>query len=606
MQPGEDRDRAVRRIAWANRLESVPGTGPALQRPARPAVRAAAPPTWRVPAALQGAVAFGIFSVFWVGHFVTALVAHPELAQLDQASMDPDFYVWSLHWWPFALGHGLDPLTTTMIGAPAGFNLSWLTTVPGLAVLAWPVTAAFGPVVAFNLLTAFAPPAAGWAAFALCRRLTGRFWPSLAGGAIYGFSAYEMNHSVPGHLNMTVSLLVPLIAYLIVVYRDGAIGPLAFRCLLAAALLLQMLVFLETFAEVSVMLAAGLAVAYWLAGPAARPQVARLSRHVGVAYLAAAAIGSPYLAYVLAHAPSGFARGVPRTNALNLASLFVPRPQRAFHLGWLHQAAAALPAVSEAGYAGIPLLVLAAALAAWTWQSRQTRFLVLLLAFAVLVAIGPELAVGRLHPIPVPWALAWKLPLVRSAFPVRFMVFGYLALAVIVAVWLSAPLRFNALRWGLGVLAVAAVIANIPFVTPRQPSSRAPLPGFITAGQYRRYLARGETVLVISGRGNAGMLFQAVTDGYFRIAGGYVNQAMTQRTDLPAEISNLDAAGTNAASRAGQTVASAALDDLEDSGVGAVLFENSSPQPRLLSAFRGMKLHSRVVGGVTMFQIPKT
>jgi hypothetical protein len=605
MQPGEDRDRAVRRIARANRLEAVPGTGPALPGPARPAVRPAAPPpTWRLPAALQGAVAFGIFSVFWIGRFVPALVAHPELAQLDQASMDPNFFVWSLHWWPYALGHGLDPMTTTVIGSPAGFNLSWLTTVPGLAVLAWPVTAAFGPIVAFNLLTAFAPPAAGWAAFILCRRLTGQFWPSLAGGAVYGFSAYEMNHSVPGHLNITVSLLVPLMAYLIAAYRDGTISRVAFSCLLAAALLLQMLVFLETFAGVSVVLAAGLAVAYWLAGPAARPAVASLSRAVGVAYLAAVGLGSPYLGYVLTHAPSGFAQNVPRTNALNLESLLVPRPQRAFQLSWLHQVAAELPAVSQAGYAGLPLLVLAAALAVWTWRSRPTRFLVLMLIFAVLVAIGPELAVGSLHPIPVPWALAWKLPLARSAFPVRFMVFGYLALAVIVAVWLSAPLRWAALRWGLGALAVAAVIADIPFVTPPQPSARAALPGFITAGQYRHYLARGETVLVISGRGNAGMLFQAVTDGYFRIAGGYVNQAMTQRTDLPAEISDLAVAGTNAASRAGQTVASAALDGLEDSGVGAVLFENSSPQPHLLSAFRRMRLHSRVVGGVTMFQIP--
>ena len=204
-------------------------------------------------------------------------MAHPELAQLDQASMDPNFFVWSLHWWPYALGHGLDPMTTTAIGAPIGFNVAWLTTVPALAALAWPVTAAFGPIVTFNLLTAVAPPAAAWAAFVLCRRLTGRFWPSLAGGAVYGFSAYEMNHSVPGHLNITVSLLVPLIGYLIAARRDGAIGRAPFICLLATALLLQMLIFLETFAGVSVMIVVGLPVAYWLARPAARPGVAALS-----------------------------------------------------------------------------------------------------------------------------------------------------------------------------------------------------------------------------------------------------------------------------------------------------------------------------------------
>jgi hypothetical protein len=133
--------------------------------------------------------------------------------------------------------------------------------------------------------------------------------------------------------------------------------------------------------------------------------------------------------------------------------------------------------------------------------------------------------VGTLHAIPLPWALVWKLPLARSAFPVRFMVFGYLALAVMVARWLSAPLRRPALRWGLGVLAVAVVIVNIPFITWSQPSPRAALPAFIATGEYRHYLTRGETVLVISARGNAGMLFQAMTNDYFKIAGGFVNQA---------------------------------------------------------------------------------
>jgi hypothetical protein len=602
MHTGEDRDRAGLRAAWLAAASPGPAAGLVLPAPRPPAaVPVAAPNGWRLRPGLQGAAALMIFLLFWVSYYVPALVTHPQLAQLDQASMDPNFFVWSLHWWPYALGHGLDPMTTTTIGAPAGFNVSWLTTVPALAVLAWPITAAFGPIVTFNLLAAVAPPAAAWAAFILCSRLTGRFWPSLAGGAVYGFSAYEMNHSVAGHLNITVSLLIPLIGYLVVLRRDGAIGRAPFIGLLATALLLQMLVFLETFAGVSLMIAAGLPLAYWLARPAARPQVAALSRQIGVAYAAAAAAGSPYLGYVLTHAPAGFARNVPRTDSLNLASMLVPRPQRTLNLSWLHDAAAALPPVSQAGYVGLPLLALAVALAVWRWQSRTTRFLVLMLVFAALIAVGPDLAIGSLHPVPLPWALAWKLPLARSAFPVRFMVFGYLALAVLLAMWLAAPLRLTALRWTVGVLAVAVVIADIPYISAPQPSSRAALPHFITAGQYRHYLARGETVLVISGRGNAGMLFQAVTDGYFRLAGGFVNQAMNQRSDLPAPISDLNSVGS---APAGNPRTSTALDYLEDSGIGAVLFENSSPQPHLLSAFRDMRLRSRNVGGVTMFQIP--
>jgi hypothetical protein len=351
-------------------ITAVGAAAIAVRRPGRwPAATAVR--GWRLPASLQGLAALVIFTALWTSRFVPALVAHPGLAQLDQTSMDPNFFVWSLRWWPYALGHRLDPMTTGAIGAPGGFNLAWLTTVPLVAVLAAPVTAAFGPVVTFNLLTAIAPPVAGWAAFMLCRRLTGKFWPALAGGAVYGFSASELNHSVPGHLNLTVSLLLPLIAYLVVRWRDDDISPAAFVVLLATALVLQMLVFLETFAGLTVIWLAALPLGYWLAGPAARPRVVRLGRHVGVAYLAAIAVGSPYLGYVLTHTPGGFGLNVPRTNALNLASLVVPRPTRSFQQGWLHEAAAALPAVSQAGYIGLPLLLLAAVLAVWTWKDRK-------------------------------------------------------------------------------------------------------------------------------------------------------------------------------------------------------------------------------------------
>ena len=54
--------------------------------------------------------------------------------------MDPNFYVWCLRWWPYAVVHGLNPLYTHQIAAPAGHSLAWVTTVPPLALLAAPLT----------------------------------------------------------------------------------------------------------------------------------------------------------------------------------------------------------------------------------------------------------------------------------------------------------------------------------------------------------------------------------------------------------------------------------------------------------------------------------
>jgi len=303
----------------------------------------------------------------------------------------------------------------------------------------------------------------------------------------------------------------------------------------------------------------------------------------------------PYLLYVITHAPGGFALTSPRSSSLNLESLIVPRPTRTFRIGWLHHVSTRLPALTLAGYVGIPLLVLVLALAIWGWERRLTRFLVVMFVFSVLVALGPDITVGTLHSIPAPWAPLWKLPLVRSAFPVRFVVFGFLALAAMVAVWLTSPLRLTSLRWLLAAVAIAAVIVNIPRITSPRPSPKSAMPSFITSGEYRHYLTRGETMLVISDRGNAGMLFEAVTGFYFKIVGGFVNQAMTPGSDLPSWVELLQYPMVSRDQFSSL---------LRHAGIDGVMFENAFPERRLLSAFETLGLHGRDVGGVTLFQLP--
>ena len=77
---------------------------------------------------------------------------------------------------------------------------------------------------------------------------------------------------------------------------------------------------------------------------------------------------------------------------------------------------------------------------------------------------------------------------------------------------------------------IAAIAQDAP---PVRPSRTRTVPAFITAGTYRSHLKPGEIVVVVSNVGNAGMLWQADTDFYTRLAGGYINQAISQRSDLP-------------------------------------------------------------------------
>lgn len=539
---------------------------------------------------LQGFLALALYLAVWVTNRQLPLILHAARPQLNQGSMDPNFYTWTMRWWPYAVAHGLNPLHTSQVGAPAGHGLAWVTTIPPLSLLASPVTAMAGPVVSFNLLVVISLPLSAWAAYVLCRRLTGKFWPALAGGVVYGFSAYEMNHIAAGQLNLTYSLLLPLIAYLVLLWRDGKLGSRAFVGLLALAIVLQFYLFLETFADMTMIGAVALLVGYALAGRSGRPAVASLSRRAGLAYLLAMVFAAPYLVYAVTHVPKGFVRS-PGAASLDLTSLVVPRAGHDFGLSWLAHDATLLSLPSTEGYVGIPLLALVVALAVLTWSRKITRFLVVMLVVILIAALGPALDVAGRQVTRLPWGGIWNLPIVRSAFPARLMVFAFLALAVMTALWLAGPSRATWARWLLALLAVGAIVANVPTLGV---SGATGLPAFITTGEYRHYLTHGEIVVVVSHRGNAGMLWQAETNFYTRLAGGYINAAITYHTDLPAQVDELSNGLTPFHVERFRKFISYA-------GVAAILVEASSAQdwPQI---FRDLGLAGRNIGGVILYR----
>jgi hypothetical protein len=547
---------------------------------------------------VQGLVALVAYLAIWILWRAEPLVAHPSQAQLDPSAMDPSIFIWSLRWWPYALTHGLSPLHTAEIGAPAGYNLAWDTTVPPLALLAWPLTATIGPIATFSLLVALSIPVSGWAAFVLCRRLTGRFWPALAAGFVYGFSAYEMNHVVAGQLDLAFSLLLPLMAYLVVVWRDGAIRAPIFVLLLTLALAAQFYLFLETFAFVTAVGALALLAAWALTSPAARPTVTRLAGLAGLAWLGSIVLAAPFLAAALANVPASFHRRRGATS-IDLAGLVIPRRGQDFGLSSLSAVADRLHVASFDGYVGIPLLVLALAFTVLCWSRRITRFLAVMLVVVVVGALGPALYVGRQIVTKLPWAALYQLPVVRGAFASRLMVFAFLILAVMMALWLAdpAPRRPAQLaRWALALLAIAAVAADVPALSINTTSGT---PAFIATGQYRTYLTPGATVVVASARRNEGMRWQSETGFYFRLAGGFVNAAFNHNTDLPAPVADLAKRPVTPAS------VSTFRRYLISARIGAILVDAGSP-PKWFWKLRraGLQpLHAgRPIGGVIIYR----
>jgi hypothetical protein len=544
----------------------------------------------------QGAAALVCYLLVWIPGYALPLVLHARTVQLNQSSQDPNFYVWSLRWWPYAIAHGLNPLYTAQVGAPHGFNLAWTTTVPPLALLASPLTLLLGAVASFNLLAALAPPASAWAAFIACRRLTGRFWAALLGGACYGFAAYEINHTAAGQLNLTWNLLPPLMVYVVLLWRDGKLRPPWFVGLMALLLLTQLFLFLEVFFQLTVVLVIGLPVAYALAGRENRATVMALGRQMALAYCAALLVASPYLGYSLLHYPKGFTRS-PAISGLDLANLVIPRVDRSFGIGWLAHYAQTLPSYSEADYIGIPALLIVVGVAIWMWRSRVARFLVIMFAVVVAIAVGPVLELGATHVGSVPWSKLWYLPVAESALPNRFILIGDLALALMVAIWLAAQSRsrlFGYARWLLAVLAVLVILADVPTIADAQPPANSRIPAFFATGEYRHYIKPGSTVLVISGRGNAAMLFQADTDFYMRVAGGYINMALTPRSDLPSQVSVLSHATPKRERKF--------LAYLKAAHVNDILVEKAW-EPRWAGILRKMGLHYRSIGGILLYRV---
>src|SRR5271166_3010510 len=65
--------------------------------------------------AMQGLVALAIYLAAWIIFETFPLLAHPGQPQLDQTNMDPNFFTWILQWWPYAIGHGLNPFHTAQV-----------------------------------------------------------------------------------------------------------------------------------------------------------------------------------------------------------------------------------------------------------------------------------------------------------------------------------------------------------------------------------------------------------------------------------------------------------------------------------------------------------
>ena len=456
-------------------------------------------------------------SLFFFGR---SLAGHLSNAHLGTGP-DPSVMIWMLVWWSHAIAHRLNVFMTHAIWAPSGFNLAWATCIPLAAWIALPLTRTFGPVVSYNLLCLLAPALASWTAFILCRYLTNSYWPALLGGYIFGFSSYMLGQMY-GNLPHLLVFPVPLAVYLVARKLAADIRTATFVMLLAMVLAMQFLLTIEIVATMTMFGAMALALAISFTSGDLRSRVLRLIGPILASYAIAIALLSPYLYYLFAF---GFPHGPMWSLATfsgDLLNFVVPTNLNVLgHIGAFESISNNFAGniYEAAGYLGLPLILIAIIFARYHWREPLGKLLIDSLVIICVLSLGPLLHVAGKPSIGLPGKLLARLPILENALPARFMLYAFLDLSILTSIWLATSSAKTVSKYAIAVLAALFLMPNLSATSWSAPIDTPP---FFLNGLYRNYLAPDETVVILPYglRGNS-LLWQAQTDIYFRMAGGY-------------------------------------------------------------------------------------
>jgi hypothetical protein len=482
--------------------------------------------------------AFGAFLLFLATSIlVFALPVMPHLASRCVASClsDTALYAWSFDYMAHVVTAGFDPLHASVVWAPGGVNLAWVTTLTGPALLMTPFTNWIDPIFSVNVLMLLAPALAAWATYLVCVRVTQRFWPSVMGGFVLGFSTY-LNQHMRAHLNLVLLFFLPLAVYLVVRRVQRDIAPWVFVLLLGIDLAAQFSVSTEIAATTALFGGIAMIGTFAFGGRALRGPILRTTLLIGLSYMLAAVLLSPILLSAFHDPPPDVFRD-PTLNSVDAWSIVVPPTTARFGgetFSSLSERFRGLPQDGTA-YIGLGLLLVVVLFAIQRRKERSTWLLVGFLALTMILALGPTIFVGGEAIVTGPQALIGRLPLIQHALPERYPAYASLTLAVIVAMWLAgarrrepdaeaSPPRSHGWRYALVTLGIAMLSINLAAEPHYHQLFAGPdsIPAFFTQGTYQDYLAPGDTILAVPAEAGEELSWQSATDMTIHLARAYV------------------------------------------------------------------------------------
>lgn len=431
---------------------------------------------------------------------------------------DPWIYIWFLHWWPFAIQHHLPLFYTGYVDAPVGESLAWKTGIPSLSLLTLPLAVRFGPVAVYDGLMIAAPGLAGWGTYLLAYQLTRRFRPSLCAGFMFGFSNYELSQLL-GHLNLAFVAAVPASVWICLVASRNAWHPARLAAILGALFAFQFGVSQEIFAD-GILFGALLLTLLCLSSLPARTAVARLAPGIAGAIGVCVLLTAPFLWQMLRwYGRAATAVSSPATVASDMLGFVVPTRLTWIGGTWFSAISRHFPGeVGEQGcYVGLPLLVLLIRIVRDGRGSAPSVVVGWMALLAAMLSLGPYVHVLGVAVSTAPWIAVHRLPFLKSMLPGRFILFGWLSVAMLVALWLAAP-EATLRRYCLLACCLLFVLPDHGFARRWTPIR---IPDVLAATTGQSPIPRGSRILVLPEIGEAvgyqvmnGMGFSLVGQGY--------------------------------------------------------------------------------------------
>ena len=323
-------------------------------------------------------------------------------------SRDVSIYVWNLWWVAHQIAHLHNPWSTSYLAAPVGLQLGYHTLTPLLGVVMAPITLAFGPSGAYNLLNILLPGLACYAMYRAARLWLPTRTGAIAAGAFFGLSAM-LTYQVWYHLNISygAALLPVTLEATVRLRRKPTIGQAA---ILGVVLGASVLVNPET--AVMALILAALALIPWLAASRATATLLNRLKAMAAAGAVAIVVASPQLLAIYSEARAG-TTATPSTLGYthwvgNLPSLFAPSPRLANYgltggLGHIYTSQTRLETMNTFG---LVLSVFAVLGLIASWRRLNAWLLALLWLGGAALALGPTVYVGT-H-MYVPLAQTWQ------------------------------------------------------------------------------------------------------------------------------------------------------------------------------------------------------